>query len=95
MASAGRTLSVPLFSQRRGFSCAGGEKREGNKSFRGQLYNSTAERLQREQAEQERLAGRRTVGGGLRSLVTLFGKRCGPERPQGVARKAARAGVES
>lgn len=60
-------------------------KDEGRESFRSQLYNSTFERVQREQAEQARYAAirasRQTGGGGLVWQVPLrmhsaFTERC-------------------
>ncbi|KAL2349990.1 D-lactate dehydrogenase [Cryomyces antarcticus] len=45
---------------------------EEGRSFKGQLYDSTAARLQRERAEQARFASQRTLGTGGRGLATTF-----------------------
>lgn len=47
---------------------------EQDSSFRGQLYESTAQRLQRERAEQEKFAKERGESSGGRSLAITFGK---------------------
>lgn len=64
-------LSYPLriFTTRRGYATE--EKQE--KSFRGQLYESTAQRLQRERAEQARFAEKRGRGGGAYLLWATLG----------------------
>jgi D-lactate dehydrogenase (cytochrome) len=49
------------------------EKSDG-KSFSGQLFSSTALRLQREKAERERFSKARNEAGGGRSLALTFSK---------------------
>ena len=46
---------------------------EEGRSFKGQLYESTAQRLQRERAEQARFAKQRELGSGGKSASLLFG----------------------
>lgn len=46
---------------------------EQEKSFRGQLYQSTAQRLERERAEQRRFAHERGEGNNGRSAAFTFG----------------------
>jgi hypothetical protein len=51
------------------------EKPQGHgKSFSGQLYSSTALRLQREKADRERFSKARNEAGGGKSLALTFGK---------------------
>lgn len=45
------------------------------KDFKGQLYESTFERLQRERAEQRRFAKERAESSGGRNAALTFGKR--------------------
>jgi D-lactate dehydrogenase (cytochrome) len=44
------------------------------KSFSGQLYSSTALRLQREKADRDRFSKARNEAGGGKSLALTFGK---------------------
>lgn len=46
---------------------------EERKSFRGQLYESTAQRLERERAEQRRFANERGADRGGRTSALTFG----------------------
>ncbi|KAF2813064.1 d-lactate dehydrogenase-like protein [Mytilinidion resinicola] len=55
-------------SQRRGYASA---KEEG-RSFKGQLYESTAQRIQKEREEQARFATKRQLGSGGRGASMLF-----------------------
>lgn len=45
------------------------------KSFKGQLYESTATRLQKERIEQERFSRTRDEGSGPRNMYVTFGMR--------------------
>ena len=47
--------------------------RREEKSFKGQLYESTAQRLERERAEQRRFAKERGESSGGRTAATTFG----------------------
>ena len=47
---------------------------EEKKDFKGQLYESTAQRLQRERAEQRRFAKERGESSGGRNAAITFGK---------------------
>lgn len=47
--------------------------REEQKSFRGQLYGSTLQRIQRERAEQDRFAKLRQASSGSQAAATTFG----------------------
>lgn len=49
------------------------QPQQDGKSFRGQLYNSTAMRLQREKADRERFSQARNESSGGRSLALTFG----------------------
>lgn len=52
------------------------QPQQDGKSFRGQLYNSTAMRLQREKADRERFSQARNESSGGRSLALTFGMFC-------------------
>ena len=60
-------------AQRRAFRTARALKEE-QRSFKGQLYESTAQRLQRERVEQARFAKLRGEGGAGRNAAATFGK---------------------
>jgi len=49
------------------------QPQQDGKSFRGQLYNSTAMRLQREKADRERFSQARNESSGGKSLALTFG----------------------
>ncbi|KAF2493996.1 FAD-binding domain-containing protein [Lophium mytilinum] len=56
-------------TQRRSYASA---PEEGGKSFKGQLYESTAQRIQKEREEQVRFATKRQLGSGGRGASMLF-----------------------
>ncbi|KAI9840671.1 MAG: hypothetical protein M1830_007921, partial [Pleopsidium flavum] len=58
----------PLLQQRRNFQCSA-PVREEERSFKGQLYESTSQRLQRERAEQARFARERGESSGGRNAA--------------------------
>jgi D-lactate dehydrogenase (cytochrome) len=58
---------------RRHFHCSNGALEE-QRSFKGQLYESVAQRLARERAEQRRFAEARGESGGGRMAAMTFGE---------------------
>lgn len=58
----------------RQFSASTRYRADEKGSFKGQLYESTAQRLKRERAEQERFAQYQTQSPGARYTALLFGK---------------------
>src|SRR5690348_12836809 len=69
-----RTSDIGVIGQQRWESTEGHPQPRGDgKSFRGQLYSSTAMRLQREKAERERFSNQRNEKSGGKSLALTFG----------------------
>lgn len=68
-----RQACSPLLRQRRTFRTTVPFKQE-ERSFKGQLYESTSQRLQRERAEQARFAKERGESKGGRNAAITFGK---------------------
>lgn len=70
-----RTGTVQQLSARRCYAADPKQEQEERESFKGQLYQSTAERVQRDKAEQARFAGHREAqkarGGSPPWLVPL------------------------
>lgn len=66
--------SIP--SQRRSLATETGEKPDAaqKQDFKGQLWQSTSERVMREREEQARFAGQRNVGGGGASFALMAGR---------------------
>ncbi|KAF2839472.1 FAD-binding domain-containing protein [Patellaria atrata CBS 101060] len=62
------TCGHSKFISARRYATPSGEER----SFKGQLYNSTAQRLQREREEQSRLAKQRNIGVGAQTFSVAF-----------------------
>lgn len=67
------TLRRVTFSQRRWESTEQKQPEENERSFKGQLYESTAARLERERAERQRFAKLRNESAGGRNAAITFG----------------------
>jgi D-lactate dehydrogenase (cytochrome) len=73
-----RTTATPTFrraaaSQQRWESTEKKQPQEYGRSFKGQLYESTAARLQREREERQRFAKQRNESAGGRNAAMTFG----------------------
>jgi D-lactate dehydrogenase (cytochrome) len=73
--NAAHTLRRVGASQRRWESTEQKQTEEHRRSFKGQLYESTAARLQRERAERQRFAKLRNESAGGRNVAITFGTR--------------------